>query len=158
MQRNNAIVHGDINRVHTPQAVRVGIRAVGVEEHHLAVGRGRRAPGALEAVVARGQQLAAAGPGPLDAGGRRVLDVVVGVREAVAAVREVVVAAKVADDDGGLDQGAVVVGAVEDLDRATDGRDPVVYVHFLQHDGRGVDGRDAVAAVASVTDAIPVSV
>lgn len=158
LQRNNAIVHSDIDRVHTPQAVGVGIRAVGVEQHHLAVGRGRRASGALEAVVARGQQLAAAGPGPLDVGGRRVLDVVVGIRKAVAAVREVVVAAKVADDDGGLDQGAVLVSAVEDLHGAADGRDPVVDVHFLQHDGRGVDGRDAVTTVAAVANAIPVSV
>lgn len=129
-----------------------------MEEHHLAIRRRRCAPRALEAVVARGQQLALSGPRARDAGGRCVLDVVAGVREAVAAVREEVVPVKFADDNGRLDQGAVLGGAVQDLDRVAYGRDPVVDVHLLEHDGRGVNGRDAVVAVAAVADTVAISV
>lgn len=72
----------------------------------------RRAPGAFEAVTPRGQQLAPLSPGPRDAGGCRVLDVVPRVCEAVAAVGHEVVPSKLADDGGGLDQGPIFVGAV----------------------------------------------
>lgn len=132
--------------------------AVRVEEEHVPLGRGRSPAGALEPVAARHEELAPPRVRAGDALGDGVLDVVLGVRVAVAAVEEDVVAVRGADDVGGLDQRAVLRGAVEDLDGAPDGGGPVADAHLLQLDGRGVDGGDPVVAVPAVADAVAIPV
>lgn len=141
--------------MHTPKPVGRA-SAVRVEDEHVSLGGGRGPAGALEAVAAGDEELALPRVGPGDALGRGVLDVVLRVREAVAAVEEDVVAVRGADDVGGLDQRAVVVAAVQDLHWAPDGSGPVVGVHLLQHDGRSVDGSDPVVAVSTIANAVAV--
>lgn len=86
-----------------------------MEEQGVPLRRGRGPTGGLEAERAGGQQLALprVRAGDVVRGG--VLDVVLGVREAVAAVEEHVGAVRGADDIRRLHQRAVLVDPVQDL-------------------------------------------
>ena len=55
-----------------------------------------------------------------------------------------------------LDQGPVCFCLDEDLYRVANWRDAVARGDLLQHDGRGHNGSDAVAAIAAVPDAVAV--
>lgn len=86
-----------------------------MEEQGVTLRRGRGPTGGLEAERAGGQQLALprVRAGDVVRGG--VLDVVLGVREAVAAVEEHVGAVRGADNVRRLHQRAVLVDPVQDL-------------------------------------------
>lgn len=61
-----------------------------------------------------------------------------------------------ANEGGGLDQGAIGGGAVEQLFGAGDERVAVGGGDLLDHDGGGLDGRDGVAAGAAVAEGVAV--
>lgn len=140
------------------QASQVRVRTVGMEEQGVPLRRGRGPAGGLEAERARGEQLAPPRVGAGDAVRRGVLDVVLWVREAVAAVEEHVGPVRGPDDLRRLDQRAVLVDPVQDLHGAADLCRPVVDVHLLQHDGRRVQGCNPVVAISTIPDAVPISV
>lgn len=126
-----------------------------VEQHAIAAGAHGAAAGGNQAPVAGLEQpLVGLDVRAHEGFGGRIADVVVGVREAVGGVEEVV-GVVFENEVGGFDEGPVGVVAVEDLHGSADDRDPI-FGYPLQHDRRGLLRLYPVVAVAAVADAVPV--
>lgn len=108
-----------------------------------------------QSIIARHKQRTTLRPRALDIRCCREADIVLAAAVAVAAEEQEVRAIASARNAGRLDKWTVCVVAVQDLNWVALQRD-AVSSNGLQHDGRGYDGCDTVAAVATVADGVTV--
>lgn len=129
---------------------------VAMEQDLVATATHVRAAWGRQTVIASDKQRARLRPGALHIRRCRKADVVLAAAVAIGAEEEEVGTVRSASDAGSLNKWAIGVVTVQDLDGVAL-ESAAVSSDGLKHDRRGLDGRDAVAAVATMADGVAVN-